>query len=617
MGVGGVNNTNTDLSIYKKIGGQNQSTTTAKPNYMTKDGSLWDAPGVKSLYSSSSSSTTSGITPRQGETKTQGSGVVAAGSGETSGAQSADDLIKGKSASEGRAAAKEAQGQQAGVRQGTTETQQNTNTTQDITSQTQETAKQVKKDNQTFKSQNQKSQSQFNKTNQQIKTLNQSINAEQTELASMNKELDSLLNADKTGIGSHSAFSLDLAGTADQTGAVDSGSGDAEKIQDLQNRIGEKTNVIKMYNQNVVVLTKQSNASLRSMERVNNAYVKTTNATQKQVESNQNEVSGFMEFANKFNEVSTTVKQVGTMVKYAGTAFIAMGGIPIVGAALAAAGNVMKPIGEATEAIGGYGQAAANVMLAAGNIAEGNFTAALGNIATAVQTGAAAVKSTKAATSSFKALGKETENIGKAAEQVTKESEQVQEKAEAKAQEATSPAAMDEAKPTELPDKLESPVGTQTPDGTTQAAGGGAPKLDPNAPIEKPNTNLAAMADSSGMSDADVKKGLDNLKQHADNMNAERAEEFLRKQDAKAAWAELKADYKKIQSTLLAMGQKAENTTSNAAPEEKEQVEIQLSDRAKDIIAQGQKRRASIQAKYGGGSTVSNPVFYLQGRRVA
>ena len=616
MGVGGVNNTNTDLSIYKKIGGQNQSTTTAKPNYMTKDGSLWDAPGVKSLYSSSSSSTTSGITPRQGETKTQGSGVVAAGSGETSGAQSADDLIKGKSASEGRAAAKEAQGQQAGVRQGTTETQQNTNTTQDITSQTQETAKQVKKDNQTFKSQNQKSQSQFNKTNQQIKTLNQSINAEQTELASMNKELDSLLNADKTGIGSHSAFSLDLAGTADQTGAVDSGSGDAEKIQDLQNRIGEKTNVIKMYNQNVVVLTKQSNASLRSMERVNNAYVKTTNATQKQVESNQNEVSGFMEFANKFNEVSTTVKQVGTMVKYAGTAFIAMGGIPIVGAALAAAGNVMKPIGEATEAIGGYGQAAANVMLAAGNIAEGNFTAALGNIATAVQTGAAAVKSTKAATSSFKALGKETENIGKAAEQVTKESEQVQEKAEAKAQEATSPAAMDEAKPTELPDKLEKPTGQAAGD-TTKAAAGGTPKMDPNAPIDAPETDLSAMADSSGMSDADVKKGLDKLKQHADNMNAERAEEFLRKQDAKAAWAELKADYKKIQSTLLAMGQKAENTTSNAAPEEKEQVEIQLSDRAKDIIAQGQKRRASIQAKYGGGSTVSNPVFYLQGRRVA
>ena len=615
MGVGGVNNTNTDLSIYKKIGGQNQGTTTAKPNYMTKDGSLWDAPRVKSLYGSSSSSSSSGITPKTGEQKTTGGGVVATGSGETSGAKSADDLIKGKSASEGRAAAKEAEGQQAGVRSGTTTTEQNTSTTQDITSQTQETAKQVKKDNQTFKSQNQKSQSQFNKTNQQIKTLNQTINAEQTELASLNKELDALANADKTGIGSHSAFSLDLAGTADQSSGV-SDNGDAEKIQDLTTRIGEKTNVIKMYNQNVVVLTKQSTASLRSMERVNTAYVKTTNATQKQVESNQNEVSGFMKFANDFNEIATTVKQVGTMVKYAGTAFIAMGGIPIVGAALAAAGNVMKPIGEATEAIGGYGQAAANVMLAAGNIAEGNFTAALGNIATAVQTGAAAVKSTKAATSGFKALGKETENIGKAAEQVTKEADQVKEKAEAKAQEATSPADMAEAKPTELPDKLENPVG-QAADGTTQAAAGGAPKLDPNAPLEAPKTDLSAMADTSGMSDADVKAGLDKLKQNADAMNAERAEEFLRKQEAKAAWADLKADAKKIQSTLLAMGQQAEQTTANATPEEKQQVEINLSDRAKDIIAKGQKRRAAIQAKYGGGSSYSNPVFYLQGRRVA
>ena len=81
MGVGGVNNTNTDLSIYKKIGGQNQGTTTAKPNYMTKDGSLWDAPRVKSLYGSSSSSSSSGITPKTGKQKTTGGGVVATGSG--------------------------------------------------------------------------------------------------------------------------------------------------------------------------------------------------------------------------------------------------------------------------------------------------------------------------------------------------------------------------------------------------------------------------------------------------------------------------------------------------------------------------------------------------------
>ena len=635
MGVGGVNSTNTDLSIYKKLNQQSTSTTTAKPDYMTKDGSVFNAPGVKSLYGSSSSATTSTITPKTGDTSNTGTPVVTSDGDGSSGTKSADDLIKGKSASEGRAAAKSAQEQQGPVKQQTNETEQNTATTNSISSQTQQTAQQVKKDDQTFKATNNKTKSSYNKTNQEIKNINKSIQTEQAELTSLTSELDALVNADKTGIGTHSAFSLNLAGTEQSSGA-DTSTGDMEKIQDLQNRIGEKTNVIQIYNQKVTVLTKTSNSTLRSMERVNNAYVKTTQATQKQVEANQNEVSGFMKFANDFNEIATTVTQVGQTVKYAGMAFIAMGGIPVVGAALAAAGNVMKPIGEATEAIGNYGQCAANVMLAAGNIAEGNFVGALTNIATAVQTGASAVQSTKAAKNDFKALGKETDAATKAADEAMQKADEVKEKAAEKAQETTSAGAPDptapvESKPTslaemadkpEMPDKVEVPGSTNTAattpttgttTTTTATATTGAP--DPTAPIDAKPTSLADMAKGTEMPDKiEIKEGsgIDKAIKSANK-------DVKLKAEAKAAWAELKADSKKIQSTLLAMGQKAESTPTTSSGTEQSQVEIELSDKAKEIIKKGQQRRQNIQAKYGSAysSGYSNPVFYMYGRKIA
>lgn len=631
MGVGGVNNTNTDLSIYKKLNTQTTSTT-AKPDYMTKDGSLFNAPGVKSLYGSSSASTTSTITPQKGDTSNSGTPIVASDGDGSSGTQSADDLIKGKSASEGRAAAKSAQEQQGPVKQQTTVTEQNTGTTNSISSQTQQTAQQVKKDDQSFKATNNKTQNSFKKTNQEIKDINKSIQTEQAELTSLTSELDALVNADKTGIGTHSAFSLNLAGT-EQSGSADANTGDMDKIQDLQNRIGEKTNVIQLYNQKVTVLTKTSNTTLRSMERVNNAYVKTTQATQKQVEANQNEVSGFMKFANDFNEIATTVTQVGQTVKYAGMAFIAMGGIPIVGAALAAAGNVMKPIGEATEAIGNYGQCAANVMLAAGNIAEGNFVGALTNIATAVQTGASAVQSTKAAKNDFKALGKETDAATKAADEAMQKADEVKEKAAEKAQGATSTGAPDptapmDAKPTslaemadtpEMPEKIEVPGSASatttatTTTTTTATATTGVP--DPTAPLDAKPTSLADMAKGTELPDKiEIKEGsgLDKAIKAANK-------DVKLKAEAKAAWAELKADSKKIQSTLLAMGQKAQSTPTASTGTEQSQVEIELSDRAKEIIKKGQQRRQNVQAKYGSAysSGYSNPVFYMNGRKIA
>ncbi len=618
MGVNGVNNTNTDLSIYKKIGGQKTSTT-AKPDYMTKNGSVFDAPGVKSLYGGSSNNAAalkSSVMISQNNKNDKSGAVVT--SSEDKGSQSAESLAGSKDPSAGRAAAKEAQGQQVEVRSGTTQSEQNTSKTNDISSNAQETAKQVKKDDQSFKSQNSKAQSSLKRTNQQIDTISASIQAEQAELTGLNKELESLLNADKTGIGSHSAFSLNLAGT-EQSGAVDSGSGDMEKIQDLQTRIGEKSNVIKIYNQQVTVLTKQSTASLRSMDRINTTYVKNTQKSQKAAEANQNEVSGFMKFANKFNEIATTVTNVGTTVKYAGMAFIAMGGIPIIGAALAAAGNVMKPIGEATETIGNYGQTAANVLMAAGNMAEGNLLGALTNITTAVQTGAAAVKSTKQLSSDFKEMSKQAENVGKTAENVTKEADKLQEQAGDKLQESaapgeitdtpTSPAAMAEAQGTKPPETL-----NKMGEATNAGAGDVKTKFDPNAPLEKPSLEVPE-ADIPDKIEIKEGSGLDKALKQADADSMKRAKELIRKENAEAAFKELKADEKKIQKLLTAIGQQVKQNIKESSSQEARQLDIQLDDLTKKILADGQTRRNNINARRGT-SIQSNPTFYMNGRRL-
>lgn len=622
MGVNTVTNTNTDLSIYKKINNQ-KTTSSSTPTYMTKNGSVFDAPGVKGLYGSSSSAATkslnSSVMISSNNNSTQSGAAVT--TGESSSLTSAESLANSKNASEGRAAAKEAQNQQVEVRSGTSQSEQNTSKTNDISSNSQEVAKQIKKDDQSFKSQNNKSQSSLKRTNQQINTISAGIQAEQAELNGLNKELESLLNADKTGIGSNSAFSLNLAGT-EQSGSVDNGNSDLAKIQDLQTRIGEKSNTIKIYNQQVTVLTKQSTASLRSMDRINTTYVKNTQKSQKAAEANQNEVSGFMKFANKFNEISTTVTNIGTAVKYAGMAFIAMGGIPIIGAALAAAGNVMKPIGEATETIGNYGQAAANTLMAAGNIAEGNLAGALTNIATAVQTGAAAVKSTKQLSSDFKEMSKQSEGIAKNAENVTKDSDKLQQQAADKVQEGAnapgeitdkpvSPGELAQAQSTQAPDKL-NPIGT-TPTETASID----PKFDPNAPLEKPKLEVPE-ADIPDKIEIKEGSGLDKMLKSADADKMKEAKELLRKENAEAALKELKADSKKIQTLLTALGQKGNQSKAGATSEESKQIDIELSDQAKKILAQGETRRNNIRARYGTGSTTStNPIFYMNGRRIA
>ena len=430
MGVNGVNGANTDLSIYQKLKPK-QGAAASKPSYMTKEGSLWNAPGVKSLYGTPGTPTTSTIISRSPSKQPTFIGGGSNPSGTDNPEQAGNDLASSKDASAGRAAADAAKSQQGGVRSAAVESEQNTSVTNLLSANAQALGKDIKKINQKFKSDSLKQNTKFNQINNEIKGLSQTITGEQATLAGLNNELASLLNADKTGMGSHSAFSLNLAGS-EQSGGVDSGADDMARIQDLQTRIGEKSNVIKMYNTQVTVLTKQSSASLRSMERVNTQYVKNNKKTQKSIQSNQAEVSTFMKGAQNANELAVTVTNAGTTLKYAGMAFIAMGSIPVIGAGLAAAGHVMKPIGEATEAIGQFGQCAANTMMAAANIAEGNFAGALANVATAIQTGAAGVESTKAAKADFKETFKGADEATKVAETETKTADELKEKGNTK-----------------------------------------------------------------------------------------------------------------------------------------------------------------------------------------
>jgi len=570
---------------------------------MTNEGSLWNAPGVKSMYGSTGTQTTATVhskTANKEHPDVKGNGTP---NGANNAEQAGQDLASGKDAGAGRAAAKDAQNQQAGVRNAAAESQENTKTANSMSSDAQEISKETKKANQQFKTNSNKQQSALKQTNNQINTITQSINAEQAELNSMNSELESLLNADKTGMGSHSAFSLNLAGT-EQSGGVDAGNADMAKIQDLQTRIGEKGNVIKLYNTQVAVLTKQSSASLRSLERVNTQYVKSNQKTQKAAEGNQSEVSTFMKNAAKANEIAVTVTNIGTTVKTAGMAFIAMGGIPIIGAGLAAAGHVMKPIGEATEAVGQFGQTAANVMLAAGNIAEGNLAGALTNIATAVQTGASAVKSTKAAKADFQEAFKQADGAGKMAETALEKSDELKEKAESKMQET--PKA-----PTENAPKAPVDNSTQTSGIKTSTINNtGNPELGGTSTTRGPVTpsELNKPADLSNMTKGveipdkiEIKEGstLDkfNKQQQADMMK--KAKNAALKQEAKAAWADLKSNAESIKKTLTAFAPGSSNKTTTTQTLKRPELSSEQQQKYVQMRKQGVSKNAALQIIYG------------------
>lgn len=347
------------------------------------------------------------------------------------------------SVSEGKQMAKEAKGDQTSAKEGRAQTEKNTQQMNTLSKKSTKLNKDLKKSEKSFNKQIQQGTKEVQSNQAKILKETQSMNDAQMEIASMQSELQSL-TADSTGMGEKSAFSLKLAGEDSNPAAtqkssvssVSSSGGDEKRIQELSQKIGQKSDAMTASGANIQKLQAQTGKRIATMNRVTLSQSKYYLKQQKGLEANQKTSDKILKVADKIDNISQTVSQVGQITQKVGKGMIiagqAMTSNPFTaaaGAALISAGGVAEKVGTVTELVGNYGSAAANVTKAACNAANGNFAAALQSAGSAIQSGAAAAKGTKELDKSFKGIDDQVKNAqdqlaaGTAAKQAAKDLE--------------------------------------------------------------------------------------------------------------------------------------------------------------------------------------------------
>lgn len=457
--------------LYKIVAnnkGLSSSQAAKKPEYLTKDGSIYDAPkpqsassniksldDLKNLNVSSLSkkeceeileqvdkypkwilgntinSKLEEVTKRKNELSLSESQQnlqnIASGTSTEKNSQSDPSAASDKqkqpeqqdysniSAAEGRAMAKDAENQQVKAKEGKQQAQQGEREVNKYSKEAVKTQKDLQKSQKSLDKQIKQHSKTVEKNQNQILKLSEQINADQEEVNSLQAELQSLMAGDNTGVGTSSAFSLKLAGEAEQEqqdGKVSSNS-DQQKIAELQQKISTKTTSMTKTGVQIGKLQTSTNKTLKTMHKVSMSQANYYARTQKTLESNQSAADKVLKVATTVEDVSQTVATVGSTVKNAGRALIALGTSTSwcfgAGAALIAAGKVMSKVGTVTEMVGNYGVAAANVTKTATYAAQGNLAGALTSAGSAIMSGAQAIKTSTTLNETFAEVNKQAE----------------------------------------------------------------------------------------------------------------------------------------------------------------------------------------------------------------
>ncbi len=391
MGVSNVNNAN-KIDLTKLVfGKKTQSTQSNKPAYMQMTGSIFNAPQVKQQ---SQTATLNDLNTKKSLTE------LKTNNNKTTNTTEKKENNNITSASEGKAAANDAEKNADNVKKLTSDAQSDAKKVNNFSTKSQKLNKETKKDDKQFQAQLKKQEADFQKENLKLQKLTQETNETQTEIENAQNELDSLLGSNSFSIGGNSATQGGQASNPNQ-----------DKINQLQKLIGSKTNLVQSNGKQIYSLQRSSSRTLSKMRKTNANYIKVQKRNAKSIQQNQNETSGVIKTATKIEQISALVSTLGTTVQTAGVGLIALGqamsGLFGAGAALIATGTVMKKVGYVTKMVGDYGQTAANITKTAAYAAEGNLVGAMTSTAAAVQTGAAAVKSTTNLGKAFESINDE------------------------------------------------------------------------------------------------------------------------------------------------------------------------------------------------------------------
>lgn len=396
MGISNVNNVN-KIDLTKLKFGSRTVTTDNRPEYLKMTGSIFNAPGVKGTTTSTLGTLNTNRSLRELRStpaKAKSTGTGSSNDGSNNGGTEI------KSASEGKAAAADANNQASKVKSQTSEMKSSEKTVQKYSTDAQKQEKkaetQDKKFKQTLKAQ-EKEVKEYNLKLQ--KTIKENLET-QTEITNAQNELDSLLGQSSFSIGNNNGTS--------------SSNNNSARIQELQTFIGTKSKLVQNNGKTIYSLQRSSSRTLKKMKKTNATYVKTNKRNMKNVASTQTKAAKVAQTAQKFESIAAMVSQVGQLVNYAGQGLVALGSsVGPWGAALIAAGQVMQKVGTVVEMVGNYGQTAANITKGAAMAADGNLAGAMQAFGSAAATGAAAVKSTKGLKQTFG-------DIDKSAKEATK-----------------------------------------------------------------------------------------------------------------------------------------------------------------------------------------------------
>ena len=407
MGISNVNNVN-KIDLTKLNFGSKTVKTDNRPSYLKMTGSIFNAPGVKGTTTSTLG--TLNTNRSLSELRSTPANAKSTGTGSSNeGSNNGGTEIK--SASEGKAAAANANSQASKVRSQTTEMKSSEKTVNKYSADAQKQEKkaetQDKKFQKTLKAQ-EKEVKEYNLKLQ--KTIKENLET-QTEITNAQNELDSLLG--------QSSFS------ANNNNGTSTSNNNSARIQELQTFIGTKSKLVQNNGKTIYSLQRSSNRTLKKMKKTNATYVKTNKRNMKNVASTQTKAAKVAQTAQKFEQIAAMVSQVGQLVNYAGQGLVALGSATAMpwGAALIAAGQVMQKVGNVVEMVGNYGQTAANITKGAAMAADGNLAGAMQAFGSAAATGAAAVKQTKDLKGTFGQIDAQAKEATKkaAANRVAKE----------------------------------------------------------------------------------------------------------------------------------------------------------------------------------------------------
>ena len=487
--------------------------------FMSKDGSIFDAPKQDSAYARRNS-----IPDLQNQQNSQvQQKPLTQSTSQTQTAQSQQANKSDVSASDGAAAIASAQGSFSQTKSGTKQTESNTKTINNIGTSSKQLASQISRDEKNMQKSMNISQNLVNKNNAKIASIADKIQAEAAEQEKLTEELNSLESESK-----YSVYSLSFAGSnGDGDGTAQAASNDnSDKIKSVQLKLSTSSAKIAGYSGSIARLQATNGRTIKMMNKTSRAYQKRIARNQNTIKENQKTSDKIMNVANTVGEVSQYtslggqgIQVVAKIMRYVGEAAIAGGAFSFgisaaAGEALVAASIPVEETGVVIETAGNYGTAAASTTKAAVCAANGDIQGAFTNAAMAAMTATAAVKGTKEIAGGFEGIKDQAANAIKSGQEAAA-------KAEAPAAQAPSETPAGQA-PSETPaGQAPSETGSGTPtdagkEATSADSSGviteGSQTVAPGSTTAASGTEVASEAEQKA---ADAIENADKVKENA------------------------------------------------------------------------------------------------------